>query len=146
MRLVRLFSILPERRLTRNGRRVAVPAKAWQILLLLAEAGGRLIPHETFRARLWSNVVVEDRTLTVHMSTLRKALGEGVQQPILDYVARTGYRLGVPVCASCHGLIGRRQPPPRCRHRRTARLPCGASRRLTSPKPTAISASASPMP
>ena len=39
-----------ERRLTRDGRRVAVPGKAWQILVLLVEAGGRLVSHETFRA------------------------------------------------------------------------------------------------
>ena len=86
-----------ERRLTRDGRHVAVPAKAWQILLVLAEAGGRLVPHETFRARLWPNVVVEDRTLTVHMSTLRKTLGEGLPPDFIETVARAGYRLGVPV-------------------------------------------------
>jgi DNA-binding winged helix-turn-helix (wHTH) protein/tetratricopeptide (TPR) repeat protein len=85
-----------ERRLTRDGRRVAVPGKAWQILLMLAEAGGRLVPHEAFRAKLWPNVVVEDRTLTVHMSTLRKALGEGSSEYI-ETVARAGYRLAVPV-------------------------------------------------
>ena len=82
-----------ERRLTRAGQRVAVPGKAWQILLLLAEAGGRLVPHEAFRTRLWPNVVVEDRTLTVHMSTLRKALGADV----IETVPGTGYRLTVSV-------------------------------------------------
>ena len=41
-----------ERRLTRDGRRVAVPGKAWQILRMLAEAGGRLVSHETLRANL----------------------------------------------------------------------------------------------
>src|SRR4051812_37509378 len=83
-----------ERRLTRDGRQVAVPAKAWQILLMLAEAGGRLVLHEAFRAKLWPNVVVEDRTLTVHMSTLRKALGDSA---LIETVARAGYRLTVPV-------------------------------------------------
>jgi DNA-binding winged helix-turn-helix (wHTH) protein/tetratricopeptide (TPR) repeat protein len=83
-----------ERRLTRDGRRVAVPAKAWQILLMLVEAGGRLVLHEAFRAKLWPNVVVEDRTLTVHMSTLRKALGIG---DFIETVSRAGYRLTVPV-------------------------------------------------
>jgi DNA-binding winged helix-turn-helix (wHTH) protein/Tfp pilus assembly protein PilF len=86
-----------DRRLTRSGRRVAVPAKAWQILLLMAEAGGRLVPHETFRAKLWPNVVVEDRTLTVHVSTLRKALGSGPPEDYIETVARAGYRLAVPV-------------------------------------------------
>jgi DNA-binding winged helix-turn-helix (wHTH) protein len=85
-----------ERRLTRDGRRVAVPGKARQILLMLAEAGGRLVTHGTLRAKLWPNVVVEDRTLTVHMSTLRKALGEG-SADIIETVAREGYRLAVPV-------------------------------------------------
>lgn len=86
-----------ERRLTRDGRRVSVPAKAWNILVMLVEAGGRLVLHETFRARLWPNVVVEDRTLTVHMSTLRKALGDGTPSAIIETVARAGYRLAVPV-------------------------------------------------
>ena len=80
------FTLDPaERRLTRDGRRVSVPAKAWQILLMLVEAGGRLVRHEEFRAKLWPNVVVEDRTLTVHMSTLRKALGSA--RPDRDGVA-----------------------------------------------------------
>jgi DNA-binding winged helix-turn-helix (wHTH) protein/tetratricopeptide (TPR) repeat protein len=86
-----------DRRLTRDGRRVAVPGKAWQILLLLAEAGGRLVAHETLRAKLWPDIVVEDRTLTVHMSTLRKALGSGPQGDYIETVARAGYRLSVPV-------------------------------------------------
>src|SRR4051812_2844345 len=83
-----------ERRLTRDGRPVAVPAKAWQILVMLAEAGGRLVRHEALRAQLWPNVVVEDRTLTVHMSTLRKALGFN---DVIETVSRTGYRLALPV-------------------------------------------------
>ncbi|MGQ0585057.1 MAG: winged helix-turn-helix domain-containing tetratricopeptide repeat protein [Reyranella sp.] len=88
-----------ERRLARAGRPLAVPRKAWQILLLLAEAGGRLVPHETFRTTLWPNVVVEDRTLTVHMSTLRKALGTDPTADIIETVAGAGYRLAVPVRA-----------------------------------------------
>jgi DNA-binding winged helix-turn-helix (wHTH) protein/tetratricopeptide (TPR) repeat protein len=84
-------------RLTREGRRLAVPAKAWQILLMLVEAGGRLVPHDALRARLWPNVVVEDRTLTVHMSTLRKVLGVGSSSDIIETVSGAGYRLAVPV-------------------------------------------------
>jgi len=70
----------------RDGRRVSVPTKAWQILLMLVEAGGRLVRHEEFRAQLWPSVVVEDRTLTVHMSTLRKALGSS---DFIETVSRT---------------------------------------------------------
>lgn len=84
------------RRLTRDGQRMAVPGKAWQILLMLAEAGGRLVSHDTFRAKLWPNIVVEDRTLTVHMSTLRKALGDG-SASLIETVSREGYRLAAPI-------------------------------------------------
>jgi DNA-binding winged helix-turn-helix (wHTH) protein/tetratricopeptide (TPR) repeat protein len=94
------------RRLTRDGRRVPVPGKAWKILLMLVEAGGGLVSHETFRTRLWPNVVVEDRTLTVHMSTLRKALGEG-SVDLIETVSREGYRLGVAV----HVLSDSGSPP-----------------------------------
>jgi len=86
-----------EHRLTRDGRKVAIPRKAWQILVLLAEAGGRLVPYEAFRERLWPNVVVEDRTLIVHVSTLRKALGSGSAAAYIETVTGAGYRLAVPV-------------------------------------------------
>ncbi len=86
-----------ERRLTCEGRQIAIPKKAWQILLLLAEARGRLVPYETFRERLWPRVVVEDRTLTVHVSTLRKALGGGAAAGCIETVTGAGYRLSVPV-------------------------------------------------
>ena len=85
-----------ERRLTRDGQRLAVPGKAWQILLMLADARGHLVTHDTLRARLWPNIVVEDRTLTVHMSTLRKALGDGSAE-LIETVSREGYRLAAPV-------------------------------------------------
>ena len=84
------------RRLMQGGRRLAIPGKAWQILVLLVEAGGRLVSHQTFRETLWPNVVVEDRTLTVHMSTLRKALGDGAVN-FIENVSGAGYRLAVPV-------------------------------------------------
>jgi serine/threonine-protein kinase len=84
-------------RLTRDGRQVAIPKKAWQILVLLAEAGGRLVGYKTFREKLWPNIVVEDRTLTVHVSTLRKVLGGGPAVDYIETVTGTGYRLAVPV-------------------------------------------------
>lgn len=86
-----------ERWLTRDGRRIGVPGKAWQILLLLVEARGRLVAHETLRAKLWPDIVVEERTLTVHVSTLRKSLGPGPAGGYFETVAREGYRLAVPV-------------------------------------------------
>jgi DNA-binding winged helix-turn-helix (wHTH) protein/tetratricopeptide (TPR) repeat protein len=88
---------LADRRLMRDGRPVVLPGKAWQILVLLVEAGGRLVTREAFRAKLWPNVVVEDRTLVVHMSTLRKALGSSPSADYIETISGAGYRLTVPV-------------------------------------------------
>lgn len=104
-----------ERWLTRDGRRIAVPGKAWQILLLLVEARGRLVAHETLRAKLWPDIIVEERTLTVHVSTLRKSLGPGPAGGFFETVAREGYRLSVPVriqATAQPSPVVTRPPPP----------------------------------
>ena len=83
----------PERRLTRQGERVAVTGKTLDVLRLLVEAQGRLVDRQTFNAQLWPEVIVEDRNLTVHISALRKALGGDC----IETVAKNGYRLAVPI-------------------------------------------------
>jgi DNA-binding winged helix-turn-helix (wHTH) protein len=83
----------PERRLTRQGERIAVTGKTLDVLRLLVEAEGRLVDRPTFNAQLWPEVIVEDRNLTVHISALRKALGSDC----IETVAKSGYRLAVPV-------------------------------------------------
>jgi serine/threonine-protein kinase len=85
----------PERRLMRQDTRLAVTGKTLDVLRLLVEAEGRLVDRQTFNSRLWPEVVVEDRNLTVHISALRKALGGDC----IETVAKSGYRLAVPVRA-----------------------------------------------
>jgi DNA-binding winged helix-turn-helix (wHTH) protein/tetratricopeptide (TPR) repeat protein len=92
-----LFDVA-EHRLIRAGRSLPVKGKPLQVLLLLVEAGGRLVTRETFMVRLWPDVTVEERNLTVHVSTLRKVLDDSPSQPsCIETVARTGYRLRLPV-------------------------------------------------
>lgn len=80
----------------RQGGRVAVTGKTFDVLRLLVEARGRLVDRQTFNAQLWPEVIVEDRNLTVHISALRKALGSDC----IETVAKNGYRLAVPVHAA----------------------------------------------
>jgi serine/threonine-protein kinase len=84
-------------RLLREGdRRIAVSGKTFDVLRLLVEAQGRLVDRETFNRKLWPDVTVEDRNLTVHVSTLRRLLNrDGVDY--IETVSRSGYRLTVPV-------------------------------------------------
>lgn len=87
-----------ERRLIQDGRPVAVGGKTFEVLRLLVEAEGRLVDRETFNARLWPDVTVEDRNLTVHISHLRKALGGPASSvAYIETVSKTGYRIAVPV-------------------------------------------------
>lgn len=86
-----------ERRLTREGDTIALTGKAFEVLEILAEAGGRLVTRETLYTRLWPDTVVEERTLTVHISTLRKTLTASGPVDYVETVPRAGYRLTAPV-------------------------------------------------
>src|SRR5258708_39490888 len=95
-----------ERLLMREGRRLAVSGKTLDVLRLLLEAGGRLVYRQTFNAQLWPEVVVEEKNLTVHISTLRKALGGAAGAGYIETVAGTGYRMAVPVRAASPSTDG----------------------------------------
>jgi TolB-like protein/DNA-binding winged helix-turn-helix (wHTH) protein/Tfp pilus assembly protein PilF len=72
------FSLDAQRRLLlRNGERVRLSAKAFEILLVLLEENGRLVEKDELMRRVWPDAVVEENNLTVNMSALRKSLNEG---------------------------------------------------------------------
>jgi DNA-binding winged helix-turn-helix (wHTH) protein len=87
-----------ERMLRRGEQRIALTGKTFDVLRLLVEAEGRLVRRETFNKELWPDVTVEDRNLTVHVSTLRKALNApSAPDSYIETVATIGYRMAVPV-------------------------------------------------
>src|SRR6185369_11426681 len=67
------------RLLLRNGESVPLSAKVFDALLVLIENRGQVVEKEVLLARLWPDTIVEERNLAVHISTLRKALGESAQ-------------------------------------------------------------------
>jgi TolB-like protein/DNA-binding winged helix-turn-helix (wHTH) protein/Flp pilus assembly protein TadD len=62
--------------LLREGNPVRLPAKAFEILVVLLEGKGRLIEKDELLRRVWPDAVVEENNLTVNMSALRRALAE----------------------------------------------------------------------
>ncbi|UYN93530.1 MAG: winged helix-turn-helix domain-containing protein [Enhydrobacter sp.] len=87
-----------ERLVKRGDRRLAVTGKTFEVLRLLVEAQGRLVERETFTSRLWPEVAVEERNLTVQVAMLRKALnGTSTGTDCIETVAKAGYRLAMPV-------------------------------------------------
>jgi DNA-binding winged helix-turn-helix (wHTH) protein/Tfp pilus assembly protein PilF len=102
-----------ERRLMRDGKRVPVGGKAWQILQMLAEARGKLVERGTFHEQLWPGSTVEERTLTVHISTLRRLLDDApTSDGFIETVSGAGYRLSSPV-RSRHAAVEPAETTPR---------------------------------
>jgi predicted ATPase/DNA-binding winged helix-turn-helix (wHTH) protein len=88
------FDVYPsERRLVAAGRRIELGARAFDLLLVLAEQPGRLVTKATLLERVWQNLVVDENNLPAQVASLRRALGAGAIRTVPGY----GYRLELPV-------------------------------------------------
>jgi DNA-binding winged helix-turn-helix (wHTH) protein len=65
-----------QRRLERGGEVIRLGSRSFDQLMLLLKRAGEVVSHQEFLASVWSGVVVEECSVRVHMSILRKALGE----------------------------------------------------------------------
>src|SRR5450631_1669278 len=84
--------------LYRQGVRVVLTPKAVDLLIALVAAEGRPIGKEDLLQRVWPDTVVEDGSLTSHISLLRKALGEGRDEPqFIETIPKRGYRFVYPL-------------------------------------------------
>jgi len=79
------------RELRANGTSVPLGSRAFEIIQALVQSSGELVTKEDLMARVWSNAIVEDNTLQVHISAIRKALG--TDRAMLRTVSGRGYRL-----------------------------------------------------
>src|ERR1700720_3378054 len=85
---------LGQRELRRDGQPVRVHRRALGILCALAGAKGEIVSKDELMARLWPGRIVEEGNLHVHVSALRKALGEdGEGYSHIVTVPGRGYRL-----------------------------------------------------
>jgi TolB-like protein/Tfp pilus assembly protein PilF len=81
------------RMLLREGDHVALPLKVTELLVALVQAAGRVLTREELLQRLWPDTVVEEGSLTSHISLLRKVLGEGPNgQDFIETLPKRGYR------------------------------------------------------
>lgn len=96
------FSLdVPERRLRKRGELIALPPKAFDLLTALLRGGDRLQTKEELLSLVWPSADVEEGILTVHVSALRKALGDSSRVPrFIETVAKSGYRFIADVRAA----------------------------------------------
>ena len=69
---------IAQRLLLDNGRVVPLGSHALEILAMVVERRGEVVTKDAIGARIWPGAIVEDVKLRVHVSALRRALGDGV--------------------------------------------------------------------
>jgi DNA-binding winged helix-turn-helix (wHTH) protein len=72
----RFRALLRQRQLLAGGLPVDLGTRAFEILLTLLQADGSLVTKEELLARVWPGIAVAEDNVKVHVSALRKALGE----------------------------------------------------------------------
>lgn len=65
-----------QRRLERLGQSVRLGSRSFELLLQLLRRVGEVVGKDELLATVWAGVVVEESSVRVHISALRKALGE----------------------------------------------------------------------
>jgi predicted ATPase/DNA-binding winged helix-turn-helix (wHTH) protein len=79
------------RELRVRGVTAPIGGRAFEIIEALVQAAGELVTKDDLMERVWPGAIVEESTLFVHISAVRRALGP--ERGILKTVARRGYRL-----------------------------------------------------
>jgi TolB-like protein/DNA-binding winged helix-turn-helix (wHTH) protein/Tfp pilus assembly protein PilF len=89
-----------ESELRRQGLKVKLNEKPFQVLSVLVERAGSLVRREELRQRLWpaDTYVDFDANLNTALSTLRHTLGDSSDNPVfIETIPRQGYRFIAPV-------------------------------------------------
>src|SRR6185436_13886721 len=72
------FRLFPaERRVERDGLPFPLSNRALDLLIVLVEHAGETVGHRELTSRVWRNLVVDSGSLRMHITGLRKALGDG---------------------------------------------------------------------
>jgi DNA-binding winged helix-turn-helix (wHTH) protein len=87
-----------ERLLLRDGHPVRLRSKVFETLCVLVGNSGHLLGKNELIRAIWPDAIVEENNLDHNISTLRRALGEGINgQKYIETVPRKGYRFTAAV-------------------------------------------------
>ena len=81
---------VPARLLSVNGKPIILGSRSFEILVNLIEHRGEVVSKQDLLTRAWPNVHVEEHNLKVHVSALRRALGENGRGLVINVPGR-GY-------------------------------------------------------
>jgi Tol biopolymer transport system component/DNA-binding winged helix-turn-helix (wHTH) protein len=122
------FSLDPvDKWLRRQGAAVPLEPTQLQVLTALVGEAGHLVTRETLIAAAWKGTYVDEGSLTVTVSVLRKKLGDTPSQSrYIETVRKSGYRFIAPVArrarataekAPIEASVSQQLQPPRIRGR-----------------------------
>src|SRR5947208_9944405 len=75
-----------------DSRRIVLTRKEYELLSLLVQNAGEIIPREALLWRIWGySAQIRTRTLDVHIRRLRKKLG-GYSEQYIETIFGIGYR------------------------------------------------------
>src|SRR5208282_521870 len=86
--------------LRRNGDRIQLQERPFQILAALVERPGEVVTREELQQKLWPTDTFVDfeHSINTAVNKLRKALGDDAESPrFIETLPRYGYRLIAPV-------------------------------------------------
>jgi DNA-binding winged helix-turn-helix (wHTH) protein len=88
-----------ERRLLRQGMPIVVTPKVLDLLIALVERSGHLVSKEELLRKVWPDSFVEEANLSVNISALRRAIGDGHEGSgkYIETIPKVGYRFIAPV-------------------------------------------------
>jgi DNA-binding winged helix-turn-helix (wHTH) protein len=79
-------------------KRLRIGSRALDILIVLASRAGEIISKDELVSLVWRNMIVEENNLRVHITSLRKILGEGLEaQQYISNIPNRGYSFVAPV-------------------------------------------------
>ena len=90
----RLQVYISTREIKSEGRSVRVGSRAFEILEALLHSNGALVTKDDLIKKVWPETVVEENNLQVHISSLRKLLGD--DRDLIKTVPGRGYRFVRP--------------------------------------------------
>ena len=87
-----------QRVLMRAGKPLRIGSRAREILLVLLENAGTIVKKRALIERVWSNTIVSEGAMRVHIAQLRKLLGDAQDGPrYIENVNAIGYRFSALV-------------------------------------------------
>jgi DNA-binding winged helix-turn-helix (wHTH) protein len=73
-----------------RGKMIPVGGRAFEIIEILVQSAGQLVLKEDMMHRIWPGAMIDENTIHVHMSAVRKALGQ--DRGMLKTVSGRGFR------------------------------------------------------